>query len=197
MLFRREENNINLNKYIEKQWENLQIFLQEMDLKKQHFLSSNGFYSYIEKGQFSKSLGLFFFTIDSQIIGFLCSSLAENLQLAKEYDEMKLEKIFLFKSNIKQSIIFEENQFKSRSSNYYHNFDVDLPVEIQFFDYEKEQKILFSKPGEGNINLYFSFLYNKNNQVFKTTKTESLKKEIKNLYMVKVLDERMSLLKKE
>lgn len=197
MLFRREKYNLNLDKYIEKQWENFESFLQEAQEENgENFLSENGFYAYIEQEQFSKSMGLFFFNLNKKYFAFLCSSLQEDSNLLKESDEMKLEKIILLKPSVQQTIVFENNQFMARSSNYYHNYDVNLPIDIQFFNYEKEQKILFSKPGLGNINLYFSFLIEKINQKFKITKTESLKQEIKNLYLSKILDERMLQLKK-
>jgi hypothetical protein len=197
MLFRREQYNLNLNKYIEKQWENFEFFLQDIQAENgENFLSANGFHAYIEKEQFSKSMGIFFFNLNEKYFAFFCSSLQGELNLLKESDEMKLEKIILLKPSVKQSVIFENNQFAARSSNYYHNYDVNLPIDIQFFNYDKEQKILFSKPGLGNINLYFSFVVEKMNQKFRITKTESLNQEIKNLYLSKILDERMLQLKK-
>lgn len=76
--------------------------------------------------------------------------------------------------------------------NFYNSLGINLKVDFKFYEYENETRLVISKSGDTNINLYFAVVI-KNDlpQEFTVKVNPSVLEDSKHLKMIKILDERL------
>lgn len=184
---------IDLKKYTIQQWVSVSQFYEKLQEEGSLLLRGHGFFSYEVTGQFTEFLGCHLLQVNDRLFGFFGESRGDDK--ADENSSLSFKNITEFNSNILTSQIFQTSQYSS-SKNSYSKFDADLDIEAKLYLYEDEEKLLLSKKGQGNIDLYCCYQVKNNTnelfcKVYPTAFTAS-----KHLAMSKILDQRIKELKK-
>ncbi len=76
--------------------------------------------------------------------------------------------------------------------NFYNSLEINLNVDFKFYEYENETRLVISKSGDTNINLYFAIVIKNDLPQYLTVKINpSVMEDSKHLKMIKILDERL------
>ncbi len=182
-----------IKKYVKEQWVSLSQFYEKLSLDGQLLLKGYGFFEHREQKQFEEQVGYHLVRINNRVFGFC----GENLKggVAEEGTTLSFKNITEFHENILTSALFEASQYTGNKNNF-NKFDAELIIEAKIYLYEDEEKLLLTKKGQGNIDLYCSYQVKNNSnelicKVYPTAFTAA-----KHLAMNKVLEQRIQNLKK-
>lgn len=192
-MFFGQEEKTDISQYVKEQWVTISQFCEKLLESSPLLLRGYGFAKYQQNGQFIEDLGYHFVKINDRIFGFCGES-----KTSGDYNEntiLSFRYINEFDPAILTSNIFESNQFKS-NSNYYRNFEAELLIDAKVYTYQDEEKLLLSKKGQGNIDLYCSYQIKNISNEFLVKVYPAAFTAAKHLAMKKMLDERVKNLKK-
>ncbi len=196
-MFFGQQENLDISTYIKEEWASMPEFCDKLNESAELLLQGYGFAQYEQDGQDGKEaeqLAFHIVRINDRMFGF-CGD-TNNLQDVNENSGLNYKKIVEFDNSVLSSSLFEANQFRF-SKNLYKRFDAELVIEAKLYSYNDEQRILISKKGQGNIDLYFAYsIKNKTNELFGKV-YPSVFNAVKHLAMKKLLDERINNRKKE
>jgi len=179
---------INIDKYSLEKWVSLEQVSESINENEKILIHGFGFFNYKEEGQFSEFLGYYLLKINDRLFGFCGESI--DGEVVEENKNIRFKHVIEFNNDLLNSAIFEGSQFK-RSTNYYTSFKAELLVEAKSYLDSDEEKLFFSKKGQGQIDLYCSYhIKNKDND-FACKIHPSAFSAAKHLAMSKILDERI------
>lgn len=192
-MFFNQTASLDIKKYIKDEWVSIPQFYDKLRVEKTLNLKGYGFIEKEVTSQFSEFLGYHIIRINDRLFGFCGKSL--NGSNPEENSILFFKNITEFKIDFLNSALFEESQYKE-NSNRYIKFDADLTIEAKIYLYEDEEKLLLSKKGQGNIDLYCSYqVENKSNELICKIYPAAFS-AAKYLAMNKILDERIQSIKK-
>lgn len=193
-MFFGQQDNEDITKYIKEEWVSLsQVYEKILESNSTLFLKGYGFINHEKSSQFIEFLGYYLIHINGNIFGFCGESIKG--ETLKENELMNFKSVVEFDASILKSSILMGNQFKS-SQNYYKKFDADLLIEAKIYQYHDEEKLLLSKAGQGNIDLYCSYQIKNNTNEFVCKIHPSAFSTAKYLAMSQILEERIQNMKK-
>lgn len=177
--------------FIIKSWDNFEEFSSHFNSLAESFtLKGVGFTHNIpEEGEILS--GYQIFNTNVGVFAFVGESLDQK-QVTKESD-IFFTSIVELSPSIFTSMIFKTMSFKNNSI--FSPLDCEVPIELKEYLYNDEEKILISKAGRGNIDLFCSYVLNGNSYLIKTVIHQNLHTVSKNLAMNKLLEERINNLK--
>ncbi len=139
------------DKYVINEWVSFWLFFDEISYEDNNSFEGHGFFRTIKKDQFSDDESVFGYILklNNRYFGFL----------GTQINEFKEGANFKFKHVVEFSEKFHVSDIFSIGENYFKKFDTNLEVDVKFYSYSTEEKILISKRGDGNIDLYASYQY--------------------------------------
>jgi hypothetical protein len=191
-MFFSQTETFDIKKYIKEQWVSLSQFYERLDADELLLLKGYGFIQREEQGQFNSNLGYYIVRINDRIFGFCGESL--NGQ-AQDGETLYFKYIVEFNESILNSSLFESSTY-SGSRNVYSKFDAELTVEAKIYLYEDEEKLLITKKGQGNIDLYCSYQVKNHTNELVCKVYPAVFSAAKQLALNKVLEQRIQNLKK-
>lgn len=139
------------SEYVINEWVSLWLFFEEISYEEENSFEGHGFFRSIIKDQFNDNESVFGYilNLNNRYFGFIGNPINE----FKEGGSFKFKHIVEFNEKFHNCDIF------AISENYVKKFDTNLEVDVKFYSYSTEEKILISKKGDGNIDLYASYQY--------------------------------------
>ncbi len=187
MFFAQEFSNFDVTTAIKNEWGSLFAFCEEVnDLYTEIKFVGHGFLQKTQNEQFFDFLGGYIIGLNDKyyiILGEDVSPISENGW-------------FKFKSVIEVNQDFIKSQVISDPTNNYSKFETDLIVEIKHYQYQEEERIMISKKGIGNIDLYASFSVKNSGKLLNGKIYPAATTAAKNQLMTNMLNERFSSVKK-
>lgn len=191
-MFFNQTESLDIKKYIKEHWVSLSQFYDKLLDDESFLLKGYGFLQKEEQGQFTEKLGYYIFRINDRIFAFCGESPNGS---AEEGSTLSFKYIIEFNEDILSSSLFEPSAYNG-SKNHYTKFDADLTVDAKIYLYEDEEKLLITKNGKGNIDLYCSYqIINKSNDLICKVYPAAFA-AAKQLALNKVLEQRIKNLKK-
>lgn len=127
-------------------------------------LQGIGFCTYEIKGQFNDLKGYHILVLNNEVFGFVGSAI-NDVRPINSKSELTFSKIVKFDSKLLNSNIFEDLRFSGNSLDY---LEASIAVDGKIYEYEDEDKIIFSKKGEGNIDMFATYSYFHKTNILKT-----------------------------
>ncbi len=193
MFLNQEEKEENLNKYIKQEWIGLSPFTDSLKSEEDVLLIGYGFFNHQTTGQFAEKISYHLLKMNDRLFGFCCNG--KDGEEPSEGSNLIFKYINEFDNDLLNSSFFTHNSFRE-NKNYYKNFESELPVENKLYQYQDEEKLLISKEGIGNIDLYISYQVKNITNEFTVKIQPNVFSTAKHLAMKKLLDERIKNLKK-
>lgn len=184
-----DNSRFNIDKYIKQRF-TYQEFLEEFGTHKTLKLTGYGFF-YTYDGDKYHNYNLFKFK--SFLIGFYTTS---NFKVGIS-STGKFQNMLLISSDILNlSHLFDDPSSNNENSSQFNDFKIELIVDTKLYDYQNDTKILISKAGDKNIDLYFSMVINKADRISQVKINSHIKSIVKRMQLEKVLSERIENIKK-
>lgn len=187
MFFSNELNNFNLHSHMKNEWGSLFAFCEEMsDIYQDIKFVGNGFLQKHQGDQFYDFLGGYILGLNDKyyiILGEDTGAISENSW-------------FKFKSIIEVDQLFINAEVINVPNNSYAKFDSELIVELKHYQYQEEERIMISKKGIGNIDLYASYSIKNKDRLLNGKVYPAAAVAAKNQLMTNMLNERFSTAKK-
>ncbi len=193
MFSNQEDQEKNLSQYIKQEWIGLPIFVDSIKEESDILLIGYGFLSHKIKGQFEEKIGYHLLKMNDRLFGFCCNG--KEGKEPTEGSSLILKYINEFDNDLINSDFFAVDSFRE-NKNYFKNFEAELEVENKLYQYQDEEKLLISKRGLGNIDLYMSYQVKNITNEFSVKIQPNVFSTAKHLAMKKLLDERIKNLKK-
>jgi hypothetical protein len=191
-MFFSQTESFEIKRYIKEQWVSLSQFYDKLSVNEPLFLKGYGFLQKEEQGQFTENLGYYILTINDRIFAFCGESLNGQTE---EGSILSFKYIIEFNESILNSSLFEPSAHTG-SKNHFTKFDAELTVDAKIYLYEDEEKLLITKNGKGNIDLYCSYqIINQSNNLICKVYPAAFA-AAKQLALNKVLEQRIKNLKK-
>lgn len=191
-MFFNQTESFDIKKYIKEQWVSLSQFYDKLSIDEPLFLKGYGFLQKEEQGQFTENLGYYIVRINDRIFAFCGESLNGP---AEEGANLSFKYIVEFNESIIHSSLFEPSSYTG-AKNHYSKFDAELTVDAKIYLYEDEEKLLITKNGKGNIDLYCSYqIINQSNELICKVYPAAFT-AAKQLALNKVLEQRIQNMKK-
>jgi hypothetical protein len=191
-MFFNQTESFDIKKYIKEQWVSLSQFYEKIEADDSMLLKGYGFIQREEQGQFNLNLGYYIVRLNDRVFGFC----GENLNgQAQDGATLYFKYIVEFNENILNSALFEPSPY-SESRNLYSKFDAELSVEAKIYLYEDEEKLLITKKGKGNIDLYCSYQVKNHTNELICKVYPAVFNAAKQLALNKVLEQRIQNMKK-
>jgi hypothetical protein len=192
-MFFGQTESLDLKKYIKEEWVSLSQFYDKLRVEKELLLKGYGFFEREVIGQFVEHWGYHLVKINDRVFAFCGESFTQNS--ADESQPLSFKRIIEFDEKLLSSSLFEGSQYTGNKSNY-NKFDAELNVEAKIYLYQEEEKLLISKKGEGNIDLYCSYQVKNNTNELICKVYPAAFTAAKHLAMNKILDQRIKQMKK-
>lgn len=157
-------------------------------------LQGFGFCNYELQGQFKEFRGYHILIINNEVFGFVGtsanqSSTSKNL-IPNSKEEMAFCKIVKFDPKLLTSNIFEDIRSPGNKLEY---LDASLAIDGKLYEYEHEDKLIFSKKGDGNIDMYTTYsYYPKTNLLRAYIQSQSMHMSAKQQAMMNFLDKKVN-----
>lgn len=168
------------------------------------FLTLKGFTDYLEefemlvlqgfafctqeaKGQFREHRGYHILIMNNETFGFVGTLPGNNMKAPSVNDKLSFSKIVKFDKNILTSNIFE-GYGKAGKLEY---LEASLAVDGKLYEYEKEDKLILSKRGAGNIDMFATYTIFKDGDFSAYIQRNSLSNAARQQAMENTLDERI------
>lgn len=175
-----------------KSWSNFLSFSSELDeLSLIHNITRFGF-THNSRTEDKLHMGFHFIEVDNRVFGFCGESL----------DDKYLNKnspIFFHKVvELRPDILVSENfkRFGSSNNSYITTLEAPVPVDLKGFAYEDSDKLLITKAGRGNIDLFLSYTVDGKNYHLVTQVNQSIEQAAKTIAREILLEQRIQNLKK-
>lgn len=191
-MFFNQTESFELKKHIKEQWVSLSQFYDKLLTDEPFILKGYGFFGQEENGQFVSNLGYYVVRVNERIFAF-CGESQEGY--AEDGSTLYFKYIVEFNESILNSSLFESSPYSSQT-NSYNKFDAELDVEIKIYLYDDEEKLLITKKGKGNIDLYCSYQVKNNTNELCCKVYPAAFTAAKQLALNKVLEQRIKNLKK-
>jgi hypothetical protein len=187
MFFTQEFNDFDITKGIKNEWGSLFAFCEEInDIYSDIKFVGHGFLQKTQNEQFFDFLAGYIIGLNDKyyiILGEDSSPISENGW-------------FKFKSVIEIDKDFLNSQVLSDPTSQYNIFESELLVELKHYQYQEEERIMISKKGIGNIDLYASFSVKNGGKLLNGKIYPAAATAAKNQLMTNMLNERFSSVKK-
>lgn len=187
MFFSHETDNFDLYQHIKNEWASLFTFCEEMnDIHQEIKFLGNGFLQKKQTDQFYDFLGGYILGLNDTyyiILGEDNNPPTENVW-------------FKFKSIIEVDKNFINSHILNMTNNSYAKFESDLIVELKHYQYQEEERLMISKKGIGNIDLYASYSIKNKDKLLNGKVYPAAAVAAKNQLMTNLLNERFSSVKK-
>lgn len=105
--------------------------------------------------------------------------------------KIQLKNFYILDSKILKDPVYFNGSMEE-GFNFYNALGINLNVDFKFYEYENETRLVISKSGDTNINLYFAIVIKNDLPQDLTVKVNpSVMEDSKHLKMIKILDERL------
>lgn len=152
-------------------------------------LQGIGFCTYEVTGQFQELKGYHILVLNNEVFGFVGSSINPNMVLNAK-SNMLFSKVVKFDSKLLNSSVFEDMRFPGNTLDY---LEASIAVDGKLYEYEDEDKIIFSKKGAGNIDMFATYSYFHKTNLLKTyIQSHSIQAAGRQQAMMNMLDKNVS-----
>jgi hypothetical protein len=191
-MFFGQQESIDINKFIKEEWISLLHFSEMLDEEDYLVYQGYGFFSYRNQSQFDEFLGYYLLKITDKLFAFVGESYSD--KKVEENEPIKFKKVIELDEKLLATNLFESTH--GNSSNYYKNFEAELIIDAKVYQYSDEDKILLTKKGQGNIDLYASYQVKNENNELAIKIQQSAFTTARHLAMTQVLEKRIQNMKK-
>lgn len=157
-------------------------------------LQGYGFCTYEVQGQFKEYRGYHILVMNNEVFGFVGtlavpdSGSKGNIPGAKS--QLLFSKIVKFDQKLLNSNIFEDIRY---SGNVLEYLEASIAIDGKLYEYEDEDRMIFSKKGEGSIDMFGTYSYFHKTNILKTyLQTQSIQLAGKQQAMMNLLDKKVS-----
>lgn len=175
--------------YIINEWVSMWLFFEDISYEEYFIFQGNGFFSAIKKEQFEEDKNFFGYIlkVNNRFFGFIGYSIND----FKEGSKFKFKHIVEFSEEFINSDVFNIGE------NYFKPFEISIEVDIKFYSYATEERILLSKKGDEHIELYASYEYDFEKETIIGKVYPALLNAIKNKIFNVAIEERFSQLQQK
>lgn len=157
-------------------------------------LQGYGFCTYEIQGQFKEYRGYHIIVMNNEVFGFVGTAPASNntikTVMPNPRENMIFSKIVKFDAKLLTSNIFEDIRYSGNNLEY---LDASIAIDGKLYEYEDENRIIFSKKGEGNIDMFATYsYYSKTNMLRAYIQAQSMQMCAKQQAMMNFLDKKIS-----
>lgn len=187
MFFDQEFNLFDIKNHLKNEWGSLFTFCEEInEINEEVKFIGHGFFNKKQENQFFDFLGGYILALNDKYY----------IILGEENNIISENNWFKFQSIIEVDKEFISSYVINSTNNKFSKFETELIVEIKHYQYKEEEKIMISKKGIGNIDLYASYSIKNKDKLLNGKVYPSANVAAKNQLMTKVINERFSNIKK-
>lgn len=187
MFFSHEINDFELRKHIKNEWGSLFAFCEEMnDIHPEVRFLGNGFLQKKQVDQFYDFLSGYILELNNSFY----------IILGEDNTPSSENSWFKFKSIVEVDKLFINTEVLTLANNSYSKFESELIVELKHYQYQEEERLMISKKGIGNIDLYASYSIKNKEKLLNGKVYPAAAVAAKNQLMTNLLNERFSSVKK-
>lgn len=144
------------------------------------------------KGQFPEYRGYHILIMNNEAFGFVGTNIDNTKRKPLISDKLNFTKIAKFDNKLLASGIFEG--YANGSKLEY--LEASLAIDGKLYEYEKEDKLILSKRGEGNIDMFATYTIYKTGELTAYIQKKSIVNAARQQAMANTLDERIQSLGK-
>lgn len=172
-------------------WSNFLAFSEHLQINsKDNEIMGVGF-THNKKVEDNVHIGYHLFQINDRLFAVTGETIEKNV--ASQDQELFFHKVCELRKNLLDSINFKK---KNRENNsYFTLLDSGIPVDIKGYAYEDSDKLLITRAGKGNIELFINASVSGYNYHLCLTIHENIHSVAKTIAREKLLDERIRNLK--